>query len=931
MLKNYGNLVFVVVNLLCMRAKFFKKLLGIALAFALVICGCVKNTPKVVYAESSADYINYVSFGDSIATGYGLDGYSADADFIDGSYETLFKTYIANVVTHVNATSYAVDGHTASNLLSILQSNQSARASIQNADVVTVSIGGNDLLGPAKTHIVSCFVEGNYDALKSSMATALTNFETVFADILAEFSAINPNAKIVFTNVFNPYKSLLDAPASQEIKLTATMSNIPIITTTLTGATMNEFGQMTEDYIAGNSSLGIKGMNQIMAEKIATATNCYLADSKTAFDSYAGEYIDVANANLTKQPSITVEAASSAQISAKIFEYLDPHPTALGHQILARELQDEFAQNLAFVTFDYNGATVSNKTDDKSVVLKNKTISAPATNPSIEHYTFDGWFTDLQNETAYDFAQDVTTNLKLYAKWKAITFNVIFNFNGGSAHDLSFAKQEVMEGCTADALVGQDEPTLEKHAFVGWFEDLSSNTPFDFSTPITKDITLYAKWEQTAFDVTFDYGNGTLNDEHSKTIVVDKNQLLTKPAGENMPVYLDHALVGWFKDVELTNEWNFETDTITADTILYAKWERTVWYVTLNYNGGNIAGATSQVVKVAKGDKMLAPSGADIKYTGYVFKYWYEIDSSVAFDFENTVISSDMTLYAFWAYGINVIIVRGDSTPTWKVAKDSTVGELTIPTREGTVFYGWFKDPAFENEFEDDYVLQDGLRLYVKWVTLTCNNEDSLTQNFSPISKNIDWIIDARVGSVVIWQVNGAPVCEPQTVVSSTGAPWEFVPEQFGVGTYTISCIVDGGVVNGKTIQLNYSVPTDLLINLDKVVDKKTYVLEVDNKMYYDESKFVWFKTDGLYSDDFSEEIGRGFVLEYTFASDCKICVKYLSNPSDTVCITSNIVNVSVDNHIDTTTLVAIILTVLVIAIIVIGTVVSYRRNKASV
>ena len=153
MLKNYSNLIFIVVHLFCMRANFFKKLLGIALAIAVILTGCNFNATQIVYAETKTDYINYVSLGDSIATGCGLENYGSDLDFVAGSYETLFKNFLETNVGDVNAESYAVDGHTASNLLNLLQTNSAARASIQSADVITVSIGGNDLLGHARANI----------------------------------------------------------------------------------------------------------------------------------------------------------------------------------------------------------------------------------------------------------------------------------------------------------------------------------------------------------------------------------------------------------------------------------------------------------------------------------------------------------------------------------------------------------------------------------------------------------------------------------------------------------------------------------------------------------------------------------------------------------------------------------------------------------
>lgn len=33
-----------------------------------------------------------------------------------------------------------------------------------------------------------------------------------------------------------------------------------------------------------------------------------------------------------------------------------------------------------------------------------------------------------------------------------------------------------------------------------------------------------------------------------------------------------YTFAGWYKEASLTNEWNFERDKVTKDTILYAKW-----------------------------------------------------------------------------------------------------------------------------------------------------------------------------------------------------------------------------------------------------------------------------------------------------------------------------------------------------------------------
>ena len=46
-------------------------------------------------------------------------------------------------------------------------------------------------------------------------------------------------------------------------------------------------------------------------------------------------------------------------------------------------------------------------------------------------------------------------------------------------------------------------------------------------------------------------------------------ELLERPED---PIREGKYLVGWFKDIHLTEEWNFETDTVKGNMTLYAKW-----------------------------------------------------------------------------------------------------------------------------------------------------------------------------------------------------------------------------------------------------------------------------------------------------------------------------------------------------------------------
>lgn len=920
--KNYSNLIFVVVNLFCMRVNVFKNFLSLALAVAVIILGCCCKATNFAYADSKVDYINYISFGDSIASGYGLDGYDANADFITGSYETLFKSYLQTGIGEVNGESYAVDGSTSSDLLNLLQNNTSVRESVKKADIITISIGGNDLAKPAKSQIVTSFITG-YDALKQELATAVNNYATNVAGIISEINSLNANVKVLFTSLFNPYKSL--STATNTVSLLVTGSPLGDTSIDITPVHMQDFATIAETYIAGENA--IKGINQVIQESIEDYDNFYYIDTKKSFDEYQGDYTDVARASLVKQTSITM-TFDEAYNQGKMMEYLDPHPTGLGHQIFAREFQTGFASNLALIKIDYNGSEINNYIDDKYIVKKDTTITAP-TAPEKLHYTFKGWSHSQNSYDEYDFTEKVVSNLTLYASWEAITYKVKFDFNGGKIGNETFSEVSVAEGLTLDRPSGDEVPSRIKYEFVDWYKDSACTELFDFETPINEDTVVYAKWTQVAFDVVFNYNGGTVGDKTSDSVIVNRDGLITEPTGDSVPVKLDYNLVGWFTENTFVNEWNFAEDRVTEDVILYAKWECSVWYVTFNFNGGNVNGVNNQVIKVIKGGKLADPNYGDkLKRPGFMFKFWYTNDESVPFDFENTEIISDLTLNAKWQNAIMIKMHYGDyMTDSIPMAIDATIADLAIPTRNGTVFYGWFKDSSCQVEYSNpNEPLTDGTIYYIKWVTLICEQEELLVQEYSPLSRDVTWFINARAGSEVSWQVNGLTVDGGTGILTGNGISWTFVPSNYGVGNFVITCLVNGSVVNGKTLQLKYSTPTDIFINLDSVVDKTTYLVEVDNKQYYDASKFVWYKTSDPYSDDFSEEIGKGFVLNYTFDNDCNICVKYIKD--DSTEIMSNVIKVSVDNHIDTITMVALIATILIVAVIVVSAVLSYRRNK---
>ena len=83
---------------------------------------------------------------------------------------------------------------------------------------------------------------------------------------------------------------------------------------------------------------------------------------------------------------------------------------------------------------------------------------------------------------------------------------------------------------------------------------------------VITNITLYAKWKEI-YTVTFNSNGGT--DVASQNIAEGEKAVNPQPA----PTREGYYFGGWYTDNSLfANKWEFDTDVVTADIILYAKW-----------------------------------------------------------------------------------------------------------------------------------------------------------------------------------------------------------------------------------------------------------------------------------------------------------------------------------------------------------------------
>ena len=159
---------------------------------------------------------------------------------------------------------------------------------------------------------------------------------------------------------------------------------------------------------------------------------------------------------------------------------------------------------------------------------------------SVDKVIYDG--TEVTSELSGNTwtAPALTGNAALSVSFKLIgggtpTYTVTFDANG---HGTAPAAQTVLSGTTATK---PTDPTASGWSFGGWYKEAACTNAFDFATPITGDITLFAKWTEkddggdeppvvTKFTITYNLNGGTMDGKTGTvTVQVEDGATITLP------------------------------------------------------------------------------------------------------------------------------------------------------------------------------------------------------------------------------------------------------------------------------------------------------------------------------------------------------------------------------------------------------------------
>ncbi len=212
--------------------------------------------------------------------------------------------------------------------------------------------------------------------------------------------------------------------------------------------------------------------------------------------------------------------------------------------------------------------------------------------PTIEGYQFGGIYEDVDKTIPFDYSlQPIVKDTALYVDYFLNTYSVTFETNGGLplVPTQTVGYQNHVE--TPPVLM------KEGYYFDGWYADPSFiEDPWSFvEDVVVEPLTLYAKWEPNVPET------HTVQFETNGGLPLASNQTVFTGDTISEPIITkaDYQLLGWYSHPSFEgNPWNFATDIVEENLILYARWEFVGSELYLPYYDG-IQGLTGDTLKNA--------------------------------------------------------------------------------------------------------------------------------------------------------------------------------------------------------------------------------------------------------------------------------------------------------------------------------------------
>lgn len=347
------------------------------------------------------------------------------------------------------------------------------------------------------------------------------------------------------------------------------------------------------------------------------------------------------------------------------------------------------------VKYNANGGSGAPSSQTK---WKDQTLKLSTTKPTRTGYTFQGWATSASGSVTYAAGANYTANasVTLYAVWKAITYAVKYNANGGSGAPSSqtktYGKTLTLSSTVPTRTSIDDNGILTEYTFKGWATSATATSvAYKAGASYTANaaVTLYAVWSKVVsvslYDVSYNTNGG------SSVISQVKVKGETLKLRSTIPVKNGYTFTGWGLSADATTVSYSAGSNYTADddVVLYAVWTPWSHTVVFDANGGD--GDVPADFIVSTGDEAIIPDSSLTKKRN-VFKYWSTQPSGSSGEIYHSgdgyITLQDggtVTLYAIWDIADIYLYYNGECKAGEFIEDDSMSFN-----NDGTVHYVQF-------------------------------------------------------------------------------------------------------------------------------------------------------------------------------------------------------------------------------------------------
>ena len=360
------------------------------------------------------------------------------------------------------------------------------------------------------------------------------------------------------------------------------------------------------------------------------------------------------------------------------------------------------------ITFNGNGNTGGSMTNVTGITCGG---SATLTQNTFTRtgYTFAGWATTADGDVAHaDKAtiSNITSNITLYAKWNAITYNITFDKENGTG-----GTTQVTATYNSSTIASITNPTRDCYTFDGWYSgdngtgslvinttgvlqaNVSGYTGTNGVWIATENKTLYAKWtknattlllQRTGSEATPAGGVAVGGDAGTLNCIAEQGTIASYQWKQNTKGSKDGAVnaVGtgattanfspkptaagsyWYYCVA-TDECGNEVETTLSGCFLF----KALYTVTFNPNNGSVD--PTSATQSESGAAIILPTPTRDEY---MFTGWYTAASGgtkIGDAGDSYIPTANITLYAQWEH-VLVFNLPNDfngTTQEWSVSK----------------------------------------------------------------------------------------------------------------------------------------------------------------------------------------------------------------------------------------------------------------------